>query len=96
MSATVNFVEESGAAEAYETAIAMIESAGAEVEREAHEAVGQPYELAVVKGEAGTFGLTDLRIIGPLGHAGFDPDERVTTTPEARVALRVIQGGVTA
>ena len=88
---SISFTTEPGSAEAYENAIAMIESAGGEVSREVHEFTYGIYETALV--EIGT-DVPAFRLHGPIGHQAYDQDERVTVTPEAKVALRVIPGGV--
>lgn len=91
---SINFPDfEPGSAEAYEATIAMIESAGGTVERKRQEFNFGCYELAVVNPDPDEF-LHRFRLIGPIGHTGIDPDERVNVTPEGKLALRVIPGGV--
>ena len=91
---TVNFHTGPGADEAYENAIALIETAGGSVTRRVQElqSTGGVYEVANV--DPNEFGVSDFTLIGPMGHRSYHPDERITTTPEAKLALRVIPGGV--
>ena len=91
---TVNFHTGPGADTAYENAIAMIETAGGSVTRRVQElsSTGAAYEVAAV--DQNEHGISDFQLIGPFGHRSYHPEQRINLTPEAKVALRVIPGGV--
>jgi hypothetical protein len=93
-SVTINYSSEPGSVESYESAIAMIEAAGGTVERKVQTLSidHRPYEVSRV--DPNEFGIAEVTLIGPFEHVGYDPDTRVAPTPEGKLALRVIQGGV--